>query len=89
MRLDKAALFKLIQSKKAQVGSVATSAVKSIIGLVIFLAVIVALVPLALTFIGNLSSLDIVLVSAIVAILPILIGVFILTRGMDFFKLGR
>lgn len=81
--------MKLFKGRKAQISGVATQAVKSIIGLVIFLAVIVALVPLALTFIGNLSGLDIVLVSAIVAILPILIGVFILTKGMDFFKLGR
>ena len=79
----------LFKNRRAQVSGVATQAVKSIIGLVIFLAVIVALVPLALVFIGNLSNLDIVLVSAIVAILPILIGVFILVKGMDFFKLGR
>lgn len=81
--------MQLFKHKKGQVSGVATQAVKSIIGLVIFLAVIVALVPLALVFIGNLSALDIVLVSAIVAILPILIGVFILVKGMDFFKLGR
>ena len=83
------ALRKFLKSKKAQVGGVATSAVRSLIGLVIFLAVIVALVPTALVFIGNLSGLDIVLVTAIVAILPILIGVFILVKGMEFFKLGR
>ena len=78
-----------MKNKKGQVGGIATSAVKSIIGLVIFLAVIVALVPTALVFIANLSTLDIVLVTAIVAILPILIGVFILTKGMEFFRLGR
>ncbi len=82
-------LMKLIKNRKAQVTGLANQTVRSIVGLVVFLAVVVALVPLALTFIGNLSNLDIVLVSAIVAILPILIGVFILTKGMDFFKLGR
>ena len=79
----------LFRNRKGQVGGVASSAVRSIIGLVIFLAVIVALVPTALVFIGNLSTLDLVLVTAIVAILPILIGVFILTKGMEFFRLGR
>ena len=81
--------YNLFKGRKAQVAGVATGAIRSIIGLVVFLAVIVALVPLALTFIGNLSSLNIVLISAVVAILPILIGVFILIKGMDFFKLGR
>ena len=80
---------KLMQNRRAQIGAAATNAVKAIIGLVIFLAVVVALVPVALTQITNLSGLDIVLISAVVAILPILIGVFILVRGMDFVKLGR
>jgi len=80
--------MRFLKSKKGFT-AMANSAVKSVIGLVLFLAIIVAVVPLALVYIGNLSTLDIVLISAVVAILPILIGIWILTKGMGFFGSGR
>ncbi len=85
----KTKVIALAKNKKGQISGLAGSTVRSFVGLVVFLALVVALTPVALESIGNLSSLNIVLVTAIVAILPILIGVFILVRGMDFFKMGR
>ena len=81
-------LRSIVRSKKGFAG-IAMGATKQVISLVVFLAVVVAIVPLALVYIGNLSALDIVLISAIVAILPILIGVWILSRGAGFFGGGR
>lgn len=60
--------------------------VDKMIGVVIFLALFVALVPTVLVFIGNLSTSGVVLATTISAIAGILLGVFALKALMKLLK---
>ena len=56
--------------------------VNKLIGVVIFIAIFVALVPTVLTYIGNLSTSGIILASVVGSIAGILLGVFALKAVM-------
>ena len=79
----------MLKNKKGQGQIRVSDAITTFVGFIIFTALMFALVPIALVQIGNLSSLNVVLISAVAVFLPLLIGVFILVKSLDFFRIGR
>lgn len=62
------------------------SVVDKLLAVVVFLALFVALVPITLVFIGNLSTSGVVLASVISTIAGILLGIYALKAIMKLLK---